>query len=114
MKLLSDQCQDSIKSPKNINKGWKDDEKKKTENSPICSTMSGGKTLEAKARRKISENSLSRPPMPIFSKFQSGLMMDWRGPRVLAFPGGQTKSKDVLLSISMYAYVYCNCFILGL
>lgn len=56
--------------------------------SPICSTMSGGKTREAKARRKMSENSLSRPPIPIFSKFQSGLMMDWRDSRVLAFPGG--------------------------
>lgn len=60
----------------------------KEENSPICSTMSGGKTREAKARRKMSENSLSRPPMPIFSKFQSGLMMDWRDSLVLAFPGG--------------------------
>lgn len=50
--------------------------------------MSGGKTLEAKALRKMSENSLSRPPIPIFSKFQSGLMMDWRDSRVLDFPGG--------------------------
>ena len=49
--------------------------------------MSGGKTREAKARLKMSENSLSRPPMPIRSKFQSGLMMDWRDSRVLAFPG---------------------------
>ncbi|TNN45240.1 hypothetical protein EYF80_044564 [Liparis tanakae] len=41
--------------------------------SPICSTMSGGKTREAKALRKMAENSRSRPPMPIFSKFHSGL-----------------------------------------
>ncbi len=54
---------------------------------PICSTMSGGKTREAKALRKISENSLSRPPMPIFSKFQSGLMIAWRDSLVLALPG---------------------------
>lgn len=56
------------------------------EASPICSTMSGGNTREAKALRKMSENSLSRPPIPIFSKFQSGLMMDWRDSRVLDFP----------------------------
>lgn len=54
---------------------------------PICSTMSGGKTREAKALRKISENSLSRPPMPIFSKFHSGLMIVWRASLVLALPG---------------------------
>lgn len=50
--------------------------------------MSGGKTREAKARRKMSENSLSKPPIPIRSKFQSGLMMDCREPRVFALPGG--------------------------
>lgn len=55
-------------------------------NSPICSTISGGNTREANARRKISENSLSRPPIPIFSKFQSGLMIDWRFSLVLALP----------------------------
>ena len=55
---------------------------------PICSTMSVGKTRDAKARRKMSENSLSRPPMPMRSKFQSGLMMDCRDSRVLAFPVG--------------------------
>lgn len=31
-----------------------------------CSTNSGGKTRDAKARRKIEENSLSKPPIPIF------------------------------------------------
>lgn len=71
---------------KQMNKWWRDEEKEG--NSPICSTMSGGKTREAKALRKMSENSLSRPPIPILSKFQSGLMMDWRDPRVFAFPGG--------------------------
>lgn len=60
-------------------------------NSPICSTISGGNTREANARRKISENSLSRPPIPIFSKFQSGLMIDWRFSLVLALP---TSNKD--------------------
>lgn len=55
-------------------------------NSPICSTISGGNTREANARRKMSENSLSRPPIPIFSKFQSGLMIDWRFSLVLALP----------------------------
>lgn len=61
--------------------------------SPICSTMSGGKTLEAKARRKMSENSLSRPPIPMRSKFQSGLMMDCREPLAFDFPGeGLSKS----------------------
>lgn len=54
--------------------------------SPICSTISGGKTREAKALRKISENSLSRPPMPIFSKFQSGLMIDCRFSLVFDLP----------------------------
>lgn len=53
---------------------------------PICSTMSGGKTREAKARRKMSENSLSRPPIPMRSKFQSGLMMDCRDPLAFDFP----------------------------
>lgn len=53
---------------------------------PICSTMSGGKTRDAKARRKMSENSLSRPPIPIFSKFQSGLMIVCRASLVLALP----------------------------
>lgn len=80
---------------KQINKWWRDGEKE--ENSPISSTMSGGKTREAKARRKMSENSLSRPPMPIFSKFQSGLMMDGRDSRVLAFPGGGQTEKDSLM-----------------
>lgn len=46
---------------------------------PNCSTTSGGKTREAKARRKIALNSLSRPPIPILPKSQSGLMIDWRG-----------------------------------
>lgn len=55
-------------------------------NLPICSTISGGNTREANARRKISENSLSRPPIPIFSKFQSGLIIDWRFSLVLALP----------------------------
>ena len=54
--------------------------------SPICSTMSGGKTRDAKALRKISENSLSRPPIPIFSKFQSGLMIVCRASLVFALP----------------------------
>lgn len=53
---------------------------------PICSTISGGKTLEAKALRKMSENSLSRPPIPIFSKFQSGLMIVCRASLVFALP----------------------------
>ena len=35
---------------------------------------SGGKTREAKARRKIAENSRSRPPIPICWKSQSGLI----------------------------------------
>lgn len=48
--------------------------------------MSGGKTRDAKARRKMSENSLSRPPIPIFSKFQSGLMIVCRASLVLALP----------------------------
>lgn len=60
----------------------------KTGNSPICSMMSEGKTREAKALRKMSENSLSRPPIPILSKFQSGLIMDWRFSLVLDFPSG--------------------------
>lgn len=54
--------------------------------SPICSTMSGGKTREAKALRKMSENSLSRPPIPIFSKFQSGLMIVCLASLVFALP----------------------------
>lgn len=59
--------------------------------SPICSTISGGKTREAKALRKISENSLSRPPMPIFSKFQSGLMIDCRFSLVFDLPAKPKK-----------------------
>lgn len=61
-------------------------EKKTLSFSPICSTMSGGKTREAKALRKMSENSLSRPPIPIFSKFHSGLMIVCRASLVFAFP----------------------------
>ena len=44
---------------------------------PSCSTISGGNTLEANARLKMALNSLSKPPMPILLKSQSGLMMDW-------------------------------------
>lgn len=62
--------------------------------SPICSTMSGGKTREAKALRKMSENSLSRPPIPIFSKFQSGLMIVCRASLVFALPVKQTNKKQ--------------------
>lgn len=46
---------------------------------PNCSTTSGGKTRDAKARLKMALNSLSKPPIPIFWKSHSGLMMDWRG-----------------------------------
>lgn len=42
---------------------------------PSCSIISGGKTRDAKARRKIALNWVSRPPMPILEKSQSGLMM---------------------------------------
>ena len=42
---------------------------------PSCCTTSGGKTREAKARLKMALNSLSRPPMPILLKSQSGFMM---------------------------------------
>lgn len=45
-------------------------------NLPNCSITSGGKTLEAKALLKMAENSLSRPPIPILLKSQSGLMME--------------------------------------
>lgn len=38
---------------------------------PSRSTTLGGKTREAKARRKICSNWLSRPPMPSFSKLNS-------------------------------------------
>ena len=62
--------------------------------SPICSTMSGGKTREAKALRKMSENSLSRPPIPIFSKFQSGLMIVWRASLVFALPFWKKHRKE--------------------
>ena len=37
--------------------------------------ISGGKTLEAKALLKMALNSVSRPPMPILEKSQSGLMI---------------------------------------
>ena len=42
---------------------------------PSCCTTSGGKTLDANALLKMALNSLSRPPMPILLKFQSGLMI---------------------------------------
>ena len=42
---------------------------------PKSSIMLVGKSLEAKARLKISLNSLLRPPMPICSKSQLGLIM---------------------------------------
>ena len=45
---------------------------------PSCSMISGGKTRDANARRKIALNSLSKPPIPILPKSQSGLMIDWR------------------------------------
>lgn len=45
---------------------------------PNCSITSGGKTRDANARRKIALNSLSKPPMPIFPKSQSGLITDCR------------------------------------
>lgn len=45
-------------------------------NLPNCSITSGGKTREAKALLKMAENSLSRPPIPILLKSQSGLMME--------------------------------------
>lgn len=82
--------------------------------SPICSTMSGGKTRDAKARRKMSENSLSRPPMPIFSKFQSGLMMDWRESRVFAFPERddvKTEEKQSHMPNNKHKLVYTAGFL---
>jgi len=33
--------------------------------------------------------------MPILSKFQSGLMMDWRDSLVLAFPAGVTQKQTL-------------------
>ena len=53
---------------------------------PSCSMISGGKTLEAKALRKMALNSWSRPPMPILLKSQSGLMMDCRTTLPLDLP----------------------------
>lgn len=48
----------------------------KNDSLPNCSITSGGNTREAKALLKIAENSLSKPPIPILLKSQSGLMMD--------------------------------------
>ena len=42
-----------------------------------CCMISGGKTREANARLNMVLNSLSRPPMPILVKSQSGLIIDW-------------------------------------
>ncbi len=39
---------------------------------PIFATKEESKTREAKARLNMSLNSWSKPPIPIFSKFQSG------------------------------------------
>jgi hypothetical protein len=39
----------------------------------ISFTNEGGNTRDTKARRKMSENCVLKPPIPILSKFQSGL-----------------------------------------
>ena len=59
----------------NITDNYSD--KEVSNNSPSRSTISGGKTREANARRKIVENSLSKPPIPILVKSQSGEITDW-------------------------------------
>mmetsp|Transcript_27891 Transcript_27891/g.75160 ORF Transcript_27891/g.75160 Transcript_27891/m.75160 type:complete len:367 (-) Transcript_27891:152-1252(-) len=46
---------------------------------PSCLSTEGGKMREAKARRNMSENSASRPPMPICSKLKSERMI-WLAP----------------------------------
>lgn len=76
--------------------------------SPICSTMSGGKTRDAKALRKISENSLSRPPIPIFSKFQSGLMIVCRASLVFAFPGKTHKRVTFWTNLRLIFHFYIS------
>jgi len=43
---------------------------------PSCSIISGGKTLDANALLKMALNSVSRPPIPMFEKSQSGFMME--------------------------------------
>ena len=53
---------------------------------PSFSIISAGKTREAKALLKMSENSLSRPPMPISLKSQFGLMRGRLAESVLFFP----------------------------
>mmetsp|Transcript_28842 Transcript_28842/g.84551 ORF Transcript_28842/g.84551 Transcript_28842/m.84551 type:complete len:375 (-) Transcript_28842:179-1303(-) len=46
---------------------------------PSCLSTAGGKMRLANARRKMSENSASRPPMPICSKLKSDRMI-WLAP----------------------------------
>lgn len=77
---------------------------------PICSTMSGGKTREANALLKMSENSLSRPPMPMRSKFQSGLIIVWRASLVLAFPDVQRKKKSELFQCVRFKQTFKTGF----
>lgn len=48
---------------------------KSSHNSPSCCETSGGNIREAKVRLKMSENSLSKPPIPIWAKSQLGLMI---------------------------------------
>lgn len=45
---------------------------------PSWAIISAGKTLEAKARLNMALNSLLKPPIPIFWKSQSGLIIDCR------------------------------------
>ncbi|KAK2193403.1 hypothetical protein NP493_13g05019 [Ridgeia piscesae] len=70
---------------------------------PSWSTISGGNTRDANARRKMAENSLSRPPMPNLLKFQSGLMIDWNACFPLLFP---TRFKGVFSAFSNMTVVF--------